>query len=83
MVANQAFKSINIEVTSLIISYSLASCSRCYKHIRPKGELISTDQFLQMVLKTDKLLMSDLVDVVNDIMIVGGVISVSGMQVWL
>ena len=32
---------------------------------------------------TDKLLISDLVDVVDDVMIVGGVISVSGMQDWL
>ena len=30
---------------------------------------------------TDKLLISDLVDVVDDVMIVGGVISVCGMQV--
>ena len=32
---------------------------------------------------TGKLLISDLVDVVDDVMIVGGVISVSGMQDWL
>ena len=32
---------------------------------------------------TDKFLISDLVDVMDDVMIVGGVISVSGMQDWL
>ena len=49
--------------------------------MRPKGELISIESVLAN--GTDKFLGSDLVDVVDDVMIVGGVISVSGMQDWL
>ena len=35
------------------------------------------------MLATGKLLRSDLVAMVDDLMMVGGVISESGMQVWL
>ena len=42
--------------------------------MRPKGELIKV-----LILAND----TDIVDVVDDVMIVGGIISVSGMQDWL
>ena len=62
-------------------SYSLATCSRCYKHAVQRR---TCKYHAVLANGTDKLLISDLVDMVDDVMIVGGVMHImSGMQDWL